>query len=115
MNIEQILARLTEIREMMDDEEKRGDTSFKDLEKEVRDLNEKKSELEAGQRMKEGFGSDENLEGEGKGEKRDFDPSQFRKVGDDEDNPKDEERSSLDKYLETRDITEDGLKLDEGY
>ncbi len=115
MNIEQILARLAEIREMMDDEEKRGDTSFKDLEKEVRDLNEKKNELEAEQRMKDGFGSDEERDGEGKGEKRDFNPADFRKIGDGEDDSKDEERSSFDKYLETRDITEDGLKLDEGY
>ncbi|MDO6448091.1 phage major capsid protein [Oceanobacillus profundus] len=110
--LEEIEARLTEIRGMLEDDEKRGDTSFKDLEKEVRELNEEKEEIEARQRVLDGTKSEEK---EQKEEKRDFDPSQFRKLGGDEKPPEDEERESFDKYLETRDITEDGLKLDEGY
>lgn len=51
MNLEEIKQRLAEIREMMDDEEKRGDNSFKDLEQEVRNLTEQKEELEARQRI----------------------------------------------------------------
>ncbi|MCM3396789.1 phage major capsid protein [Oceanobacillus profundus] len=110
--LEEIEARLTEIRGMLEDDEKRGDTSFKDLEKEVRELNEEIEEIEARQRVLDGTKSEEK---EQKEEKRDFDPSQFRKVGGDENPPEDEERASFDKYLETRDITEDGLKLDESY
>lgn len=51
--LQEIESRLDEIREMMDDDEKRGDAKFSDLEKEVRDLKEEKSELEARQRMLE--------------------------------------------------------------
>lgn len=112
---EEIEARLTGIRGMLEDDEKRGDTSFKDLEKEVRELNDEKEEIEARQRVIDGTKEKEKREGEGKGEERDFDPSQFRKVGDDEKKPEDEEREAFEGYLQTRDITTDGLKLDEGY
>ena len=49
--LQEIEARLSEIREMLEDEEKRGDASFKDLEKEVRELKEEKEELEKRQRL----------------------------------------------------------------
>lgn len=49
--LKEIDARLQEIRDMMDDTEKRGDAKFSDLEKEVRELKEEKEELEARQRM----------------------------------------------------------------
>lgn len=49
--LQEIEARLAEIREMLEDEEKRGDASFKDLEKEVRELKEEKEELEKRQRL----------------------------------------------------------------
>lgn len=49
--LKEIDARLQEIRNMMDDTEKRGDAKFSDLEKEVRELKEEKEELEARQRM----------------------------------------------------------------
>lgn len=51
--IEEIKARLGEIREMLDNEEKRGDVKFTDLEKEARELKEDLKELEARQRMQE--------------------------------------------------------------
>ena len=59
MNKEQILKRLAEIREMMEDEEKRGDTSFVELEKEVRSLKEQLAEIEAQERMKEKLEDDD--------------------------------------------------------
>jgi len=49
--LQEIEARLAEIREMLEDDEKRGDVSFKDLEKEVRELKEEKEELETRQRL----------------------------------------------------------------
>ena len=49
--IEEIKARLLEIREMTEDEEKRGDVKFTELETEARELREKLVELEARQRM----------------------------------------------------------------
>lgn len=117
--LEEIDTRLGEIREMLESDEKRGDAKFSDLEKEVRALQEEKKEIEARERMKQ-------QQGQGQGgnpedpEKRDEDPKDpesrgFRKVGgktEDEENP---EVRSFDTYLETRDITEDGLTLDEGY
>src|SRR5699024_5391646 len=117
--VEEIDTRLGEIPEMLESDEKRGDAKFSDLEKEVRALQEEKKEIEARERMKQ-------QQGQGQGgnpedpEKRDEDPKDpesrgFRKVGgktEDEENP---EVRSFDTYLETRDITEDGLTLDEGY
>lgn len=49
--LKEIKARLEEIREMLDDAEKRGKTSFEDLEKEVRELKEEQKELETRARM----------------------------------------------------------------
>lgn len=51
--IQEIQARLQEIREMTEDAEKRGDAKFTDLEQEARELREELEELEARQRMKE--------------------------------------------------------------
>jgi len=50
--LQEIKIRLEEIREMLDDAEKRGKTSFADLEKEVRELKEEQAELETRARMK---------------------------------------------------------------
>lgn len=111
MNLKQILARLAEIREMMQDDEKRGDTSFSKLEEEVKDLLNQKEELEARQRLEELELEDEEREEE---EER----SNFRKVKtkkEEEKTPEQEEREAFDVYLETRNITTDGLKTDEGY
>lgn len=60
MNKEQILKRLAEIREMMEDDEKRNDTSFVELEKEVRELKADLEEIEARERMATEV---ENIEG----------------------------------------------------
>lgn len=49
--LQEIEARLAEIREMLEDDEKRGDISFKELEKEVRELKKEKEELETRQRL----------------------------------------------------------------
>ena len=49
--LSEIKERIEEVRGMMDDDEKRGDVKFKDLEKEVRELMEEKEELEARQRI----------------------------------------------------------------
>lgn len=62
--LKEIEARLNEIREMLDDDEKRGDNKFSDLEKEVRELKEEKKELETRQRMKKEAESMEQGEGE---------------------------------------------------
>src|SRR5690625_3832959 len=110
MNKEQILKRLAEIREMMEDEEKRGDTSFVELEKEVRSLKEQLAEIEAQERMKENLEEqEEREEAEGEQEER----SNFRKVKTSEEEV--DETRAFEKYLETRDIETDGLKTDEGY
>lgn len=107
--------RLNEIREMLGDDEKRGGNKFSDLEKEVRELNTEKEEIEARQRMQGKLGKDDNPEGEPEGgepEKR----SNFRKVnGEEPKTPEQEEREAFEAYLETRDIETDGLKTDEGY
>lgn len=112
--LDEIDNRLNEIREMLGDEEKRGDNKFSDLEKEVRELNAEKEEIEARQRMQGQLGKDNKPEGEpdgGEPEKR----SNFRKVSEEEPKtPEQEEREAFDKYLETREMT-DGLKTEEGY
>lgn len=70
--LQEIEARLNEIREMLDNEEKRGDAKFTDLEKEVRKLKEEQAELEARQRLldegKEDPGEKRSNESEGEGE-----------------------------------------------
>lgn len=108
MNLEQILKRLAEIREMMEDDEKRGDTSFADLEKEVKQLLDQKEELEARERLEEIDLKEDQVESEEK-----EDRSNFRKVKTEEEEV--DEVRSFDQYLETRDIETDGLKTDEGY
>src|SRR5690625_802906 len=110
MNKEQILKRLAEIREMMEDEEKRGDTSFVDLEKEVRSLKEQLAEIEAQERMKEKIEDEEERE---ETEEEQEERSNFRKVKTSEEEV--DEARAFEKYLETRDIETDGLKTDEGY
>lgn len=113
MGKEAILKRLAEIREMMNDDEKRGDTKFTDLEKEVRELKEDLAEIEARERLEtETEERDEKEEQEEKEER-----SNFRKVTtkQEEKTPEQEEREAFDTYLKTRDITTDGLKTDEGY
>lgn len=107
MNKEQILQRLAEIREMMNDEEKRGDTKYTDLEKEVIKL---KSDLEE-------IESRERLGGLDFGEKEE-ETLQQQAYEDREQRGKEKEgekRNAFETYLETRDITTDGLKMDEGY
>src|SRR5690625_3306989 len=62
--LKEINDRLSEIRGMLDDSEKRGDAKFSDLEKEVRELKEEKEEIEARQRLGGvDFGSDDDDEG----------------------------------------------------
>jgi len=51
--LQEIEARLQEIRDMMDDDEKRGNNKFEDLEQEVRDLKEEKQEIETRERIKQ--------------------------------------------------------------
>lgn len=60
--LKEINDRLDEIREMMNDDEKRGDTKFSDLEKEVRDLQSEKAEIEARQRVEEELKEEEREE-----------------------------------------------------
>lgn len=114
--LKEINDRLSEIREMLGDDEKRGENKFSDLEKEVRELNEEKAEVEARQRVQGELGKENKLgddepEG-GAPEER----SNFRKVGgEDKKTPEQEEREAFESYLETRDIETDGLKTDEGY
>lgn len=108
MGKEAILQRLAEIREMMNDDEKRGDTKFSELEKEVRELKEDLAEIEARERLET-----ETEERDDKEEKEER--SNFRKVKTGEQVQKEKEDRSFEQYLETRDITTDGLKLDEGY
>src|SRR5690625_3950076 len=106
MNIKQILARLAEIREMMDDEEKRGDTTFKELEKEVRDLTEKKKKIEEQEQI-------DKLNTE---QKEDLEQ---RQIGNYTQQtviePTDEQRQAFETYLETREIEGDSLVKDDGF
>lgn len=103
MNIEQILARLAEIREMMDDDEKRGDTSFKELEKEVRELTNKKEEIEARDRLS-GLNPEEEPE---QRELGDYTPPVIE--------PTNEQRDAFSNYLETREIDGGSLVKDDGF
>lgn len=108
--LKEIEARLTEIRGMLDDDEKRGDNKFSDLEKEIRELKDEKGELEAKQRMKEQQEETSEQRDDQEGNEQ---RSTFKKVKTKEEKPN--ESRSFENYLETRDIEEDGLKLDEGY
>src|SRR5690625_3232064 len=105
MNKEQILKRLAEIREMMEDDEKRGDASFVELEKEVRSLKETLAEIEAAERMKEKFEEQEERE---KPDLGDYDP-QTTIV------PTEEQRKAFEHYLETREIDGGSLVKDDGF
>ncbi len=51
--LQEINERLEEIRSMLDDAEKRGNTSYEDLEQEVRELKEEKKELETRDRLRQ--------------------------------------------------------------
>ncbi|MGY0692981.1 phage major capsid protein [Virgibacillus sp. FSP13] len=102
--LKEIEARLAEIREMLENDEKRGDAKFSDLEKEVRELKEEKAEIEARQRMLD----DDPVENPKEQRGSDYMPQEPIE-------PNDEQRDAFETYLETRDITTDGLKTDEGY
>ena len=104
--LQEIEARLTEIREMLESDEKRGDVKFSDLEKEVRELKAEKAEIEARQRV-----LDETKEEK---EERSLQEQSHHEERE-EIKPETEEREAFEQYLETRDITNDGLKTDEGY
>src|SRR5690625_3137347 len=110
MNIEQILARLAEIREMTDDEEKRGDATFKELEEEVRELNDQKEEIEARQRLEDSQGN----EG-GEGEENRSLAGQAHIPGQTVIEPTNEQRDAFSNYLETREIDGGSLKTDSGF
>lgn len=111
--IEQILQRKKEINEMLKDEKRSKDVNFKDLEKEIRDLNTELEELEAEERVKKSM---EDKDKEERGQEDDPEKrSNFRKVKSKEEEKKEKEDRSFETYLETRDITTDGLKTDEGY
>lgn len=105
MNKEQILKRLAEIREMMENDEKRGGTSFVELEKEVRSLKKQLAEIEAAERMKEKFEEQEEREKPNLG---DYDPQT-------EIIPTQEQREAFEYYLETREIDGGSLVKDDGF
>jgi HK97 family phage major capsid protein len=105
--IKEINERLEEIRGMLEDDEKRGGTKFSDLEKEVRELKEEKSEIEAKQRMLDD-----------KEEKEERSLHEQAHQGGEERNiiqPTDEQREAFQKYLETREIDGGALKTDSGF
>lgn len=106
--LEEINKRLEEIRGMLEDDEKRGDTKFSDLEKEVRELKEEKAEIEAKQRM---------LDDEGQGkEDRTFIEQAHQGNGEIGGiQPTNEQREAFQKYLETREIDGGALKTDSGF
>ncbi|MFA1819009.1 phage major capsid protein [Virgibacillus oceani] len=113
--LKEITDRLAEIREMLTDDEKRGDAKYSDLEKEVRELNDEKVEIEARQNALDGTKPGEQREG---GENREFDPANFRKVDNGNEErvePNDEQRDAFKSYLETREIDGDNLKTDSGF
>lgn len=105
MNIEQrlaeIKARLAEIRKMVDDEELRGEITFTELEKEVRELQEEREGLEAKLRLLK--------------EEEERDLGNYNPGTDSEEEKNVDEVRAFNEYLENRDITVDGLKTDEGY
>lgn len=105
--LKEINTRLAEIREMLEDDEKRGDTTFKDLEKEVRELNDEKEEIEARQRVFDSTNVPGNEEGEERG-LGDYTPQTVIE-------PTDEQREAFESYLETREIEGDSLVKDDGF
>lgn len=113
--LKEINGRLSEIRGMLDDSEKRGDAKFSDLEKEVRELKEEKEEIEARQRLSGvDFGSDDGHKGkedrslqeqahDGEGEQRQiYEPTS-------------EQREAFQEYLETREIDGGSLTTESGF
>lgn len=107
--------RLTEIRGMLDDDEKRGDTKFSDLEKEVRELKEEKSELEAEQRMKNQPNEPKQYDPQNQqGELREL-GARGVIPGEEVYTPNNEQRDAFQSYLETREIDGGALKTDSGF
>ncbi|API92712.1 MULTISPECIES: phage major capsid protein [unclassified Virgibacillus] len=106
--LEEINKRLEEIRGMLEDDEKRGDTKFSDLEKEVRELKEEKAEIEAKQRM---------LDDEEQGKEDRTLIEQAHQSGEEirTIQPTNEQREAFQKYLETREIDGGALKTDSGF
>lgn len=106
MNKEQILQRLAEIREMMNDEEKRGNAKFTDLEKEVIKLKSDLDEIESRERLGGlDFGKEKK-------------PLQQQAHEDEEREliePTNEQREAFQNYLETREIEGDSLVKDDGF
>nr|WP_244445004.1 phage major capsid protein [Oceanobacillus jeddahense] len=104
----EIDSRLEEIRGMLEDDEKRGDTKFSDLEKEVRELKEEKEEIEARQRM-----LDEGQEEETRSHHEQAHNGADEQRGGVE--PTNEQRDAFQTYLETRDIDGGNLTTDSGF
>lgn len=105
--LKEINKRLEEIRGMLEDDEKRGDTKFSDLEKEVRELKEEKAEIEAKQRM---LDDEEGKEDRTLIEQAHQGGEEIRTI-----QPTDEQREAFQKYLETREIDGGALKTDSGF
>lgn len=107
MNKEQILQRLAEIREMMNDEEKRGDNKFSDLEKEVIQLKSDLEEIESRERLGGlDFGAKEGKTLQQQAHQSE-DPELIK--------PTSEQREAFQHYLETREIEGDSLVKDDGF
>lgn len=117
---EEILQRKKEINEILNGDMK--DVDIQALETEVKELNEELARIESVEALRESTKTDETETNEGhqsdernfknKEEKRDSNLGNFRKAN--EPDEKSESRH-FDDYLETRDITMDGLKTDKGY
>src|SRR5690625_905225 len=107
--LEEIEARLAEIRGMLEDDEKRGDTKFSALEKEVLELNDQKEEIEARQRLEDQDKEDDNPE-----ENRSL-AGQAHIPGQIVIEPTNEQRDAFSNYLETREIDGGSLKTDSGF
>lgn len=106
--LQEIEARLVAIREMLESDEKRGDTKFSDLEKEVRELKAEKAEIEARQRLLDD-------EKENKDEKRSLQEQAHQGEERQVIEPTNEQREAFQKYLETREIEGDSLVKDDGF
>ncbi len=108
MNKEQILQRLAEIREMMNDEEKRGDNKFSDLEKEVIKLKSNLEEIEARERLGGlDFGEKEKKPLQQQAHQN----NEGRQLIE----PTSEQREAFQNYLETREIDGGSLVKDDGF
>lgn len=105
--IKEILARKKEINEIVGDEKRSKEANFKELEIEVRELNEELEGLEAEERLRASM-KDNPEERNAAG--RDHIPGQEIL-----DPPTNEERDAFQSYLETRDIDGGSLKTDSGF